>query len=325
MTARVCFLGYEHLGSWKIRGEQIAAQRSKWVAAGEITDNLLGEFEIFCVVKYFKPGWEELLKKHKKIVVIDVVDGWRQPADHATVKNPENAQQLFKKRWRKWRFADAFIFPTMAMKEDLHRLVPLSSVIYHHFRPGMDINPIRPNVQSIGYEGSPEFLGNWCTVLDNYCKAHNIDFIINPTSLSSIDIGVAVRGNEHDSYLTRRYKSNVKLANFYGSGTPCAVQNGQSAYHETDCDSVPFFRDKTELIAVLDLLRQDYTARKRLHEEFILASSEYGVRRIADQYEQFFKTVKRYAGTIGRRRDNMRTNTLKIFDTLRSRLWARST
>lgn len=325
MTSRVCFLGYEHLGSWKIRGEQIAEQKKDWLATSEITEKLLDEFEIFCVVKYLKPGWGEILKKHKKIVIIDVVDGWKQPADNARVKNLRHAQRLFRKRWRKWKFVDAFIFPTMAMREDLHTLVPLSSVIYHHFRPGMKINPVRPDVRSIGYEGSPEFLDNWRGILEKYCSECNIDFSINPNSLSSVDIGIAARGNEHDCYLTRRYKSNVKLANFYGSGTPCAVQYDQDAYHETDCGAVRFFQNENDLVTVLDLLRENYETRKRIHEEFIRASHDYDVRRIADQYERFFETVARHTSTRDRAHQNTHAKTLNMARSLSSRVWNKLT
>ena len=288
---KVCFLGHEQLGSWKIRGEQMSAQRAEWHATTELTQDVLDSFEVFCVVKHFKPGWLKTLRSMGKIVFVDIVDGWIQPEDNLLVKNQVDAIALFSSRWKKWQFTDGFIFPTKAMREDLGAIAPTSCTIYHHFRPGIKINPIRPVVKKVGYEGKEISLSIWRNVLEKYCEARGLDFVVNPGSLAELDIGIAVRGREHDSYLTRRYKSNVKLANFYGSGTPCIMQHGQSAYHETDCGKVLFFKNAEELVYNLDVLRRDHSLRQSMHEAYLDAALSYSIDRMSDEYEEFFSEV----------------------------------
>ena len=301
MQRAVCFLGYEHLGSYQIRGEQVASQRPEWRASSELSEEILRDCEIFCVVKHFKPGWAKTLRERGKTVVLDVVDSWDQPADNLRVRNGRDARRLFARKWRRLRFVDAHVFATQAMQDDLQRLSPCSSVIYHHCRPGQSPNPVREIVRTLGYEGAPEYLSRWRDVIERYCAERSLSFEINPASLSELDIGIAARGEEHDGYLPRRYKSNVKLANFYGTGTPCVVQVDQSGCHETDCGVVEFFRDERELRAKLDAMIHDHPRRVAVSKTFLEASKAFELSVIADQYEAFFERVVRSARSWRRR------------------------
>jgi hypothetical protein len=113
------------------------------------------------------------------------------------------------------------------MREDCDTGLP-GVVIPHHCRPNSATNPIRETVQIVGYEGSPSYISGW--PMAEICQARGWGFVINPPSLADIDIVVAFRTGS--GYVQRHWKSNVKLANAHGSGTPFIGQR-ERGYVET--------------------------------------------------------------------------------------------
>ncbi len=288
---RVCFTGRNRAGSWEVRGNQVSRGRSEWVANQDVDAVDLEHFDLLCFVKRPIPKLMEAAKARKIPIVYDVVDAWAQPGDHGKVTDRESARALFSEKWADIPRFDAFIFANRKMFNDLSAVAGPSTYIYHHYREGMGRNPMRQNVEKIGYEGNENYLGEWRPVLQDFCASKGIEFVVNPERLSDLDIGVSCRGGEFSCYLTNNYKSNVKLANWFGVGTPAVIHADEISCQETDNGDVLFFRDEVQLRRQLTRLIEDFSLRERLHSSFLLAASRFEFNWIVAQYESFFRRV----------------------------------
>jgi hypothetical protein len=182
------------------------------------------------------------------------------------------------------------IFPNAAMREDLGDLVPNAVTIYHHYWPDLEPIDVRERAEVVGYQGETEYLGPWRDVIERICARHGLRFVVNPPDLRELDIGFAARGGVHASTMAHRYKSNVKLANFYGAAIPCIVNDAELSYHETDNGEVRFFSTEAELDAhVVELL--DYETRLAIHRSFLDERPKYALDAIAARYDDFFRTL----------------------------------
>jgi hypothetical protein len=123
------------------------------------------------------------------------------------------------------------------MAKDLEGLgVPILA-LPHHARPGLRPIDLKP-VQTVSYEGGLPHLGKWKQWLEWECASRGWSFTVDQPG----DIAVALR--EKTGYAPMNWKSNVKLANAQGSGTPiiCAREQG---YLET-ASGGEFFADTEE-------------------------------------------------------------------------------
>lgn len=291
---RICFTGRVRKGSWKIRGLQIAAARRNWNAVYELGHGDVSKYDLFCVVK--KPDEKILsfLRKMGAPIVYDVVDNWAQPEDGLRVRGVASARELFREKFAQIK-AYSYIFPNRTMKEHCRSLVPHATYIYHHYWPGIRVNPIREQVHTVGYEGNPRYLGPWEEIARELCTKMGWKFVINPEDSSVIDIGLAARGGDDDNFLSNTYKSNVKLANFYGAGTPCVVSAKEVSYHETDNGDVRFFANRDQLARQLESLR-GYEVRKAIQDRFLREREKYSIANISAAYEAYFLDVLRRLG-----------------------------
>ena len=135
----------------------------------------------------------------------------------------------------------------------------------HHVRPGLGVNPIRERVTKVGYEGGPQYLGDWRPFLDQACSARGWTFHVEPQTITDLDIIVALR--DQRGYAPRNWKSNVKLANAQGSGTP-VICNFEAGYVETQSGGEVFADSRAEVLSALDTLtplaeRQDRSRQLR--------------------------------------------------------------
>lgn len=288
---RVLFTGGSEAGSWEMRGVQVSSARLNWSANHELPEHAIDSFDIFCFVKHPRPTVMRDLVERGKCVVYDVIDSWKQPEEGLSVKSVPDARILFEKKWKEIS-ADAFIFPNEIMKKDLEDLAPPSTVLYHHFRPEYEdwSHPIKEKAQTVAYEGNPEYLGEWKFLLELLCKKLGLKLLINPKDLKEVDIGFAARGGLHSSLLSNRYKSNVKLANFYGAGIPCVVQASEVSYRETDNGAVRFFDSERSLEKNLEELL-DPELRKEIRESFLKSRESFRLSHIANEYEKFFLSL----------------------------------
>ena len=289
-SINACFISNTSAGSWEIRGRQIAGMRSNWTAINKPSENIIEESDIVCVIK--KPNFKilEIARKKNKPIVYDIVDSWQQPDDDVVHINKDQAINLFSEKWDEIN-ADGYIFPTKNMENILGHLVKTKVTIYHHYWPQIKINPIRKVVKKVGYEGVG-FLGEWQQKFEYLCKKKGLEFVINPDEFTDMDIVVLARGGVYASYLARNFKSNVKLANAMGSGTPALIHYSEMSAHDTDNgDSLFFTDDPKSLERQIDRLIDSYDLRISIHKNFIKESINFSIETISDQYEYFFKEV----------------------------------
>jgi hypothetical protein len=119
----------------------------------------------------------------------------------------------------------------------------------------------------IGYEGSPAYIRGWAEVISSECAKRALTFVINPTQLADVDVILALRGSGFNGYTQRNWKSNVKLANAHGSGTPF-VGAREAGYLETQSGVEYWADDQRELSSALDWL-ETKSARTAIRDRFL--------------------------------------------------------
>ncbi len=288
---KVCFTSRSSAGAWQIRGEQVAALRTNWQALHAPTQQDIARCDVLCVVKKPDARVLEMARRLGKHVVYDIVDSWAQPADGLKYTDRLQAKSLFSAAWEAIG-ADGYIFPTRRMQEDLGPLVRHGVTIYHHYWPQIRRNPLRDKVEVIGYEGA-DYLGEWRPRIERACAAHGLRFVANPREYTELDVVVLVRGGVHRSFLSQNYKSNVKLANAYGSGTPALVHVDEMSAHDTDSGDVLFFSDLPgSFERQLARLVGDPALRRAVQAGFLSAAPRFHVEKIASEFERFFLWVR---------------------------------
>lgn len=286
----VCFTSRSSAGAWQIRGEQIASTRSNWKALNKPSDKDLEQCDLVCFVKKPDSKTIDRARKMGKPIVFDIVDSWAQPDDGLEYTDLGMARELFGRSWKEIK-ADGYIFPTRRMQDDLGSLVQNKITIYHHYWPQIQENPIREHVKVIGYEGA-DYLGDWLPLIEQACFKREIKFVANPQNYTDLDIVVLARGGEHGNFLARNYKSNVKLANAYGSGTPALVHFKEMSAHDTDFGDVLFFTDQPgSFERQLDNLINSHALRKKIHENFLRTAPLFHIKNISNQFEGFFLRI----------------------------------
>lgn len=287
---RVCFTSRSTAGAWQIRGQQIAAMRSNWVATSQPSDEDIEQADLICLVKKPETRVIERARQLRKPLVFDIIDSWAQPKDGLKCNNTHEARELFQPVWQEIN-ADGYIFPTWRMQEDLGALVKNKVTIYHHYWPQIQKSKIRNRVEVIGYEGA-DYLGEWRSRIERACRERDIRFIANPINYADLDIVIMARGGVHGNFLSWRYKSNVKLANAMGSGTPALVHFEEMSAHDTDSGDVMFFTDQPgSFERQLDRLVNDHALRVHIHKKFISLAPRFNIQNIVEQFEGFFLRI----------------------------------
>lgn len=245
-------------GSWKIRGEQLGkGSRVKPNARPED----IRKADVTVVVKRLTPELLHNLKGSKWIW--DVVDAYPQPA--CSTWSQKQAVKWFHSLLSQYK-PSGVIFPTRRMADDCNIDLP-ETVIYHHHWPEIEVNPIREEVKSVGYEGSLRYLGRWGEIITRECERRGWDFYLNSGKHAQFDICVAFR--DKPGYVQTHWKSNVKLANAHGSGTPFIGQR-ESGYLETRTGFECWADSKVELVKAFDQL--DYETRLATQKAFLVSA-----------------------------------------------------
>lgn len=234
-------------GSWKIRGEQIGAALGATVAPMATVEQCRAH-DVIVVVKRCPPQLLDAVRRSGRPWAYDIVDAYPQPESSAWGR-PQAVQ------WVRDTLAllrpDGVIWPTRAMCDDLGGNP--SAVVYHHARPRAPVNPLRPVIQTIGYEGSAAYLDGWHNAIEKHCRARGWRFVVNPPYLADLDVVLALRGGPHDGYVSRHWKSNVKLANAHATGTPF-IGLRESGYLETAVGGEVFIDRPADLAGALGTL-----------------------------------------------------------------------
>lgn len=262
---KVLMTGRGGAGSWECRGVQLGAALGATVRPRAGQADFKAE-DIAVIVKRVPVQLLQDVRAAGRPWVYDIVDAYPQPA--ASQWTRMQAIQWVQEQLAALK-PNAVIWPTQKMREDCDTGLP-GLVLPHHHRPGIKNNPIRKDVKWVGYEGAAHYLADWEPVLAAECKRRGWKFTTNPMHLADLDIAVAIRGGEWTGYVQQNWKSNVKLANAHGSGTPFVGQM-EAGYIETATGCEYWAHDKTGLPVCFDWL-EDQGARELIHDRFLQAA-----------------------------------------------------
>jgi len=245
---RLLFTGRGGAGSWEVRGRQLGAACGAVVAENATAAHFKAA-DLAVVVKRVTPMLLKTVREARRPWVFDAVDFYPQPLCGTWSAD----ESIFWVRQQIKAYDPlAVIWPNIRMMEDCSDGRP-GFVLPHHHRPNIAINPIREEVRVVGYEGRALYLGGWEALLQRECRRRGWRLQVNPQNLADLDIVVAFRGDEWKSYAATHWKSNVKLANAHGSGTPF-IGNRECGYLET-ATGCEFWADEgNELAAAFDRL-----------------------------------------------------------------------
>ena len=199
-------------GSWKIRGEQLGRAIGATVLPRAID---MDPFDAVVMVKRTQPDMVVRARESRVPLVWDVVDAWPQPAGNTWGR--DECMAWLRQQVKAIKPA-GIVAATRAMAADCAEFGVPVLTLPHHARPGLERNPIREQVQTVGYEGSESYITGWRRHIEHECKQRGWRFVVNPERLADVDIVLALR--DATGYAPRHYKSGVKLANAQGSGTP---------------------------------------------------------------------------------------------------------
>lgn len=260
---KIVFTGRGTSGSWQIRGIQMAeALKADAVRMASADD--LRKYDVIVAVKRIDATLLQSLRRSGRPWVWDMVDPYPQPGCSGWTRD----QSI---RWVKNQIRDlapaAVIYPNAKMRYDVGTYGP---VIYHHYRPGIAANPIRERIRVIGYEGGRAYLDHWGRAFTRAAEAIGARFDDQIRQLSDCDVVIACRGGVHDSYPCRHWKSNVKLANAHGSGTPFIGQL-DDGYAETATGLEEWIETEDDIRRALAAL-SDQPHRRKVAERFRASS-----------------------------------------------------
>lgn len=277
---KILVTGTGNSGSWIIRGEQLGA------AIGATVEPLCVDprgYDLAILVK--RPPMDLILRlqRYHIPIVYDIVDAWPQPQG-----NDWSERRC--KAWLAERIGiikpAAIVAATRTMAEDCAWAgVPVLD-LPHHARPGLVANPVRERVKVVGYEGGGAYIGEWRGQIEAACAARGWEFRHQPLALADIDIVIAMR--DQVGYAPRNWKSNVKLANAQGSGTP-VICNREAGYLETLCGAERWADTKDELDNALDELTP-HAARQRASE--MLRKAAFPLEQAAQTYLSWLNTLR---------------------------------
>jgi hypothetical protein len=275
---KVLFTGRGTSGSWQVRGIQIGQALRATVEPNAADPH---GFDLAVIVKRAPEDLLQRLRRAGVPIVWDVVDSYPQPGGNDWGRDLcLNWLATEVKRIR----PAAIVAATRAMAEDCERFGVPVLALPHHARPGQRLNPVRP-LRTVGYEGGVKYIEGWRPVLERLCARRGWQFVVNPAQLADVDAVVAVR--DQRGYAPRRWKSNVKLANAQGSGTP-VICNREAGYLETARGGVLFADDENEMDVALDAL--DNTTR-RCAAAAQLRCSAPEIDAVATTYLQWLRTL----------------------------------
>lgn len=268
-------------GSWSIRGEQLGA------ALGADVQRNASKFSGYDLGIIVKRAPADLLfraRMAKLPLVYDVVDGWPQPIGNNEWRREECMAWL--RRQVQEIKPVGIVAATRAMAMDCLEFGLPVLALPHHARPGQRRNPIRERVQRVGYQGAPHYLGRWKESIEEYCRQQGWKFMLNPTSLDEVEVVFAVR--DCKGYAARRWKSNVKLANAQGSGTPCVVDE-EAGYVETATGGEVFVSEPNDVGAALESLASQ---KARAQASRQLQAGALTLENVAAEYRQWLQALK---------------------------------
>lgn len=278
---RIVVTGRLNSGSWVIRGEQLG----KAIKAKVQTDPRdFSTFDLAVVVKRPRISTVQAVHAARIPLVWDIVDAWPQPEGNYWDRRTSLRWLESEIAWIKPR---AIVAATEVMANDCYDCGFQAPVLAlpHHAWPDRPRNSIRKFVSTVGYQGGVQYLGAWRKVLEAQIQPRGWKFVVNPATLAEIDIAVALR--EHIGYAARSWKSNVKLANAQGSGTPCVLPRA-AGYIETARGGEYWADTPDELVGAFDALTSHKTRREVSGQ---LLASVLTLEEVAYTYREWLEAI----------------------------------
>lgn len=273
---KLLFTGRGTSGSWAIRGAQLGHALN----ADAVPNAIHSDADVVVVVKRVEDRTLRAMRGRK--IVWDVVDAWPQPAGNDW--NEREAQAWLAREMERIK-PDAVIAATSRMAQDLRRFGLPVLWLKHHHRPGIRRNPIRERITVVGYEGSPSYIAKSQGAIRAECERIGARFVVNPETLADCDVVLAMR--DAKGYAPRNWKSNVKIANAHGSGTPF-IGCREAGYLETATGAEYWADSQRELRVALDWLC-DQTSREFISDRFL--RSAYSVEHAARDLLRFLESI----------------------------------
>lgn len=258
----ILFTGGGTSGSWQVRGVQLGNELGARVKARASAQDCQ-QASIIVAVKRINAELHAAIRQSRKPWVWDIVDAYPQPT--CTHWDKGTAIGWVRGQIAKYR-PTGVIWPNQRMREDCDSGLP-GVVLPHHCRPGYSVNPIREQVSVIGYEGSPAYIGEWLDPILRECRERGWEFKVNQGELADWDIVIAARGQQTNGYAQRHWKSNVKLANAHGTGTPF-IGPRECGYTETATGLEQWADNPRELRDCLDRLTEQHH-RQQVQKAFL--------------------------------------------------------
>lgn len=269
---KVIVTGRGGAGSWSVRGEQLGAAMGATVKPMATTQELKAH-DVAIVVKRVPDDLLASLRASGIRWFYDIVDAYPQPA--CSIWTRTQCLQWLHHHLKTLNPPGGVIWPNKKMRDDsgLER----GAVVYHHHRPGIKRHTVKPKITQIGYEGSAKYVEAWLRPIELECATRGIRFMLNPQHVADLDVIIAMRGGIWDGYAQRNWKSNVKLANAHGSGTPF-IGASENGYQETSSGAEYWADTPRELTRALDWLETE-EARRSVHAHFL--ANAYTVEQAA--------------------------------------------
>lgn len=264
-------------GSWQIRGVQMAKALGVDAVPNLRTPH---PYKAAIVVKRMAQSLLDQLHAANIPIIYDIVDAWPQPEGNNW--DGVRALEWLGRHLQQVRPA-AVVAATKSMAKDCESLGYRAFALPHHANPALGINPIRQTVQVVGYEGGAAYLGKWHELLVIECAKRGWRFVVNPPEYTQMDIVVALR--EAAGYPAVKWKSNVKLANAQGSGTPCVLVP-EMGYLETQCGAELIISTEPGLRLALDMLA-DYQQRRERAEKLLAAAPR--LQSVSAMYKEWLQ------------------------------------
>lgn len=276
--SRILIVG-EGKGSWQIRGRQLgAAIGAVWTSKPTRAD--WRRADLVVLVKRAI----ETRSPQRKQIVWDALDYWAQPDENALPMAAHIARAL---TLRDEAGVSLVICATQAMADDLGGVY-----LPHHSRPGLVATSVRQVAHVVAYEGTPKYLGSWRQALGTACAKLGLTFVINPPNLADADIVVALRGEQWDGAVCRRWKSGVKYVNAIAAGRPVITQ-ASAAWDELQPSGCLVERPDELEHALQSLLPAD--VRQRCFAETQRLAPRYTLVNIAHRYREILQDCVRRA------------------------------
>lgn len=269
-------------GSWQVRGIQLGRAMGATVMP-EARD--LAAHDVAVLVKRYTPDLLARLHAAREReglrIVYDVVDAWPQPRG-----NLWSREQCL--AWLRAEMAliqpDGIVAATYEMLQDCKEFGVPTLLLPHHARPGLRRNPIRDQVRAVGYEGAEHYIERWRPLIEAECMRRGWRFEMQPPELADVDIVLALR--DHAGYGPRKWKSNVKLANAQGSGTPIACCR-ESGYLENDSGGALWADTPEQLANAFDIFTP--LAARRNAAAKLLAATPH-LQTVAEAYASWLRS-----------------------------------